>query len=98
MNMTISKQRLFKLFSTLHRISRSRNLATLHVIPENPLIDDKLTITLNGLNPNQKVTIATSVLENRTFFASSAYFISDREGNVYVDKQPSLGGTYKGPY
>ncbi|VDI11239.1 acyl-coenzyme A thioesterase 1/2/4 [Mytilus galloprovincialis] len=66
------------------------------VYPEEPLVDDKISITISGLSPQQKVTVKTSVTEVKSTFSSSACFISDASGHVFIDKQPSLLGTYTG--
>lgn len=66
------------------------------VYPEDPLIDEKLEIIITGLIPNQEVSIKATVTEAKSSFSSTGWFISDSDGNVHVDKQSSLGGTYKG--
>ncbi|XP_052105347.1 acyl-coenzyme A amino acid N-acyltransferase 2-like isoform X7 [Mytilus californianus] len=67
------------------------------VYPDEPLVDDKISITISGLSPQQKVTVKSSVTEGKYTFSCSACFISDSSGHVFVDKQPSILGTYTGP-
>ncbi|XP_052105343.1 acyl-coenzyme A amino acid N-acyltransferase 1-like isoform X3 [Mytilus californianus] len=66
------------------------------VYPDEPLVDDKISITISGLSPQQKVTVKSSVTEGKYTFSCSACFISDSSGHVFVDKQPSILGTYTG--
>lgn len=73
-----------------------RCLMEIKVYPEEPLVDDKISITISGLSPQQKVTVKTSVTEVKSTFSSSACFISDASGHVFIDKQPSILGTYTG--
>lgn len=73
-----------------------RCIMEIKVYPEEPLVDDKITITITGLSPQQKVTVKSSVTEVKSTFSSSACFISDASGHVFVDKQPSILGTYTG--
>jgi dienelactone hydrolase len=64
----------------------------LTITPQQSLIDEKLSIQLSGLNPEQAVTIRARMDEEN--LESSATFMPDKEGNLDLDKETPLSGDY----
>ena len=79
-----------------HQGKLTRHLMEIKVHPDEPLVDEKVHIIISGLKPHQEVTVRSSVTEVKSRFSSSACYISDIEGNVFIHKQQSLSGTYTG--
>lgn len=70
--------------------------ATITVDNEDPLVDDRIKITVTGLQKYQHVTIKAEVVEKRQVFAGSGCFVADDNGAVDLSQQSSLSGTYTG--
>lgn len=64
--------------------------------PIEALMDEKVLITVDGLSPNEPVTIKASLEEDNKKFSSYGCFTSTRRGRVDLGTQPSLQGTYTG--
>lgn len=64
--------------------------------PIEALVDEKVWITVDGLSPNEPVTIKASLEEDNKKFSSYGCFTSTERGRVDPGTQPSLQGTYTG--
>lgn len=64
--------------------------------PIEALVDEKVWITVDGLSPNEPVTIKASLEEDNKKFSSYGCFTSTERGRVDLGTQPSLQGTYTG--
>ena len=72
-------------------------MAKLIVTPVSSLIDEKNEISLTGLDKQQAVTLYAQLRgDDQTLFHSSAHYIANQAGCVFVNEQPSLGGSYTG--
>ncbi|XP_046568731.1 acyl-coenzyme A thioesterase 1-like [Haliotis rubra] len=71
-------------------------MVCLNVNPRVALVDEKVSITVNSLRPQQRVTILLRVEEGKVVFNSCAHFLTDQQGQVNVSQHASLGGTYRG--
>lgn len=67
------------------------------VTSENNLLTDELSIKLQELPPNKKITVCatTQDAENKTW-RSQAVFQSDAQGQIDLNQQASLSGSYQG--
>ena len=69
----------------------------LHLRPKSSLIDKKTKINVSRLKPLQNVTLGAQVVGDKgEIFQSHAYFIADKDGEVDVCRDSSLGGSYRG--
>ena len=68
----------------------------LSVEPFSTLIDEKITITVDGLLPGQPVTFSAELVERNMKFVSHAYYKANNTGMVDVSSMESLGGSYTG--
>jgi hypothetical protein len=60
-------------------------------------VDQKVRVSIRGLNPNQNVTLQAKLCgESKDRYRSVAHFIADNNGQVCVSSQPSVGGSYTG--
>ncbi|KAM3604024.1 uncharacterized protein V6R79_005454 [Siganus canaliculatus] len=61
------------------------------------MFDEPVQLKVAGLRPRQVVTIrATATDERRVVFNSAASYRADESGEVDLDRDPSLGGSYVG--
>lgn len=65
------------------------------VFPSSALIDEKVSIRLDGFRPNQRVIVRARMKDdsNRSW-ASNAEFLTDKHGAVNLDSAKPLSGTY----
>lgn len=71
---------------------------TIHITPKQPLIDEKLNISISGLQPHQLTTIRiheTGVPGGIVEGSSYAVFQADESGEIHLSKQKPLSGTYE---
>lgn len=75
------------------------------IIPEVALIDEKITITLSGFNPKEKVIIQAETneyycinrsCEQKSSDESYAVFEADDNGNIDLSRQAPVEGCYSG--
>ena len=67
------------------------------VEPASSLVDDKVRIFISGLAPKQNVTLEARIVGDRgEVFESQAHYIADKDGEVDVCRDLSLGGSYSG--
>ena len=60
-------------------------------------VDQKVDITVSNLSPEQHVTLrARTIDDSKISFESFARYKADKNGEVLVSSQPSLGGSYTG--
>ncbi|KAL9956932.1 hypothetical protein ACROYT_G038494 [Oculina patagonica] len=65
--------------------------------PKSSLIDKITKIHVTRLKPQQKITLEARVVGDQgEVFASHAHFIADKDGEVDVCRDSSLGGSYSG--
>ena len=61
------------------------------------LVDSMTKIIVAGLKPLQKITLRANVVgDGGEIFQSHAHYIADKHGEVDVDRDSSLGGSYSG--
>lgn len=61
------------------------------------LFDEPIQVKVAGLRPKQEVTVeARSTDEKGVLFSSSATYRADRNGEIHLDRDVSLGGSYCG--
>ena len=97
--MRTAARRLQALQNHIMKASTSTGLHSspnLVVTPKTSLIDQKVHIRLHGLEPNQRIRLVASVRENSIWFESSGLFIASDAGEIDLNRDPSLGGTYTG--
>ena len=69
----------------------------LSVQPGSSLVDDKVKIIASGLRPKQNITLEARIVGDKgEVFESHAYFIADKDGEIDVCRDSSLGGSYSG--
>ena len=79
----------------LHDSLSKRNM--LHLRPKSSLIDKITKINVSQLKPLQNITLGAKVVGDKgEVFKSHAYFIADKNGEVDVCRDSSLGGSYSG--
>ena len=60
-------------------------------------VDQKVDITVSKLSPEQHITLrARTIDDSKIVFESFAYYKADKNGEVLVSSQPSMGGSYSG--
>ena len=71
--------------------------AQLTCSPLSDKVDEKVTINVEGLEPNQKVSLQAKLVgDTNDRYHSLAHYIADQQGRVCLNSQPSLGGSYVG--
>ena len=82
-------------FEILHHSVPKRNMLNLR--PKSSLIDKITKISVSRLKPLQNITLGAKVVGDKgEVFESHAYFIADKDGEVDVCRDSSLGGSYSG--
>lgn len=65
--------------------------------PLSALSDKKVQINVRGLEPNQKISLqAKLICDVQDRYRSVAHYIADDNGEVCLDSQSSVGGSYVG--
>ena len=65
--------------------------------PKSSLLDKITKINISRLKPLQNITLGAEIVGDKgEKFESHAHFIADRDGEVDVCRDPSLGGSYSG--
>jgi pimeloyl-ACP methyl ester carboxylesterase len=71
--------------------------ATFAVTPTQPLMDDRLGITISGLPANRLITIqAKSRAQDQVWWRSTAVFSSGPHGTIDLGSQAPISGAYRG--
>ncbi|RUS75155.1 hypothetical protein EGW08_017095 [Elysia chlorotica] len=60
------------------------------------MIDEKVQIKADGLNPGQKVTLFASIEEANKLYGSCGHYLADEKGTVDTFISDSRGGTFTG--
>ena len=60
------------------------------------MVDERIRISVQNLDPFQQVTIVARAKEQKVDFIAHAHVIADTHGVVDLQRQASLGGTYVG--
>ncbi|XP_020618542.1 bile acid-CoA:amino acid N-acyltransferase-like [Orbicella faveolata] len=69
----------------------------LNLRPKSSLIDKITKINVSQLKPLQNITLGAQIVGDKgETFESHAYFIADKDGEVDVCRDSSLGGSYSG--
>ncbi|KAL9979733.1 hypothetical protein ACROYT_G017440 [Oculina patagonica] len=69
----------------------------LNLRPRSSLIDKITKINISRLKPLQKITLGAEIVGDKgEVFESHAHFIADKDGEVDVCRDSSLGGSYSG--
>ena len=66
------------------------------VTPKTSLLNETVRIQLHGLEPNQIVQLVAKLVENNVKFESSAVYRASPKGDIDLDRDASLAGTYTG--
>ena len=68
-----------------------------NVRPKSSLIDKITKINVSRLDPLQNITLAAQIVGDKgETFESHAHFIADKDGEVDVCRDSSVGGSYSG--
>ena len=70
----------------------------LSAVPYITLMDEIVTIEVDGLQPKEAITLRTYFNDEGKQFESHAHYTSDEKGKVNTTTQPSQGGLYKGMF
>ena len=71
--------------------------ATFVVGPGQPLLDDRLSISVSGLPPNRLITVkARSKAQDQLWWRSEAVFNSGVQGTIDLRAQTPVSGSYRG--
>ena len=60
------------------------------------MIDERVQITTDGLQPGQKVTLFASMTEASNQYGSCGHYVASDQGVVDTFKDASSGGTFSG--
>lgn len=61
------------------------------------LFDEPIQVKVSGLRPRQVVTMRTRAMNERgVVFSASALYRADPSGEINLERDPSLGGSYTG--
>ncbi|KAJ8308252.1 hypothetical protein KUTeg_013126 [Tegillarca granosa] len=71
-------------------------MARINCYPENPLVDQIVSIKIQGLSAGRIYTIRSSLYENKVNFSACGCYISNDNGNIDVQESFCTGGTYTG--
>ncbi|XP_048251941.1 acyl-coenzyme A amino acid N-acyltransferase 1-like [Haliotis rufescens] len=71
-------------------------MVCVNVSPRVALVDERVSITVTGLRPVQRVTVQSWLKQGEAVFRSNAHFLADGQGQIDVSHHVSYGGTYRG--
>ena len=84
-------------FSTSYRSNQEQ---IIQVTPSPSLLDQRVAIKVAGLQRNAKVTLQTKTKQEwrreAVEFMSCAHFVTDEKGELDLNRDSSVGGTYTG--
>ena len=74
--------------------------ATPHIVatPRTSLLDEKVSIQIQGLEAKQIVRLVMHMIENKVKFESIGVFRANATGDIDLDLDASLAGTYTGTH
>lgn len=77
----------------------TQQVAKMVVEPPSCLHDETVSLTVEGLQPGQEITLEASMTDTRGVnFISFAHYKADADGQVDVNTMESIGGSYKGVF
>ena len=83
--------------ASIAKIILRNEMARVCAEPASSLVDDKIRFMVSGLEPNQTVTLGAKLVGDKgEVFESHAHYIADKDGEVDVCRDSSLGGSYSG--
>ena len=60
-------------------------------------VDQKVDITVSKLSPEQHITLRSRTIDDsKVVFESFVHYKANKNGEVLVSSQPSMGGSYTG--
>jgi dienelactone hydrolase len=69
---------------------------TIEVTPKRAMVDEPVTISATGLQPNERVAIRAELVDGEDArWISEADFIADAQGSIDVSKQAPVAGSYQ---
>ena len=69
----------------------------INIQPSNEtLVDEPIHISVNGLTPYQRVTVAAILVEDGHKFVSCGHYEAFDNGSIDMENSESTGGTYTG--
>ncbi len=71
-------------------------MMSIQATPQMSLVDEKVKVTLHGLEPGSKVTLRSQLAEMKMKFEAHAYYQADDKGEVSLMENSSSGGGYTG--
>ncbi|XP_072031495.1 acyl-coenzyme A thioesterase 1-like [Amphiura filiformis] len=66
------------------------------VFPSSVMVDQRVQISVTGLDAGSKVTIRSFMLAEKYRFEAHGHFIADQNGQIRLTHSHSVGGSYKG--
>ncbi len=76
-------------------IGKSTRRPRLEIVPSRALFDEKVSIRLRGVEPNQRITLRARLKDrSNALWESHADFVADEKGVVDVDTRKPVSGTY----
>ncbi|XP_072019187.1 bile acid-CoA:amino acid N-acyltransferase-like [Amphiura filiformis] len=69
-------------------------MTTVYAAPTTSLMDEEVQIKLSGFDPGSKVTVRSFLPEPGLHFEAHGHFMVDGNGEISMEQNPSLGGTY----
>ena len=73
-------------------------MASIQAEPQLTLVDEKVNITLRGLEPGSKVTLRSQLDEMKMKFESHAHYQADEKGELSLVNSNSTGGSFTGKF
>ena len=79
-------------------LAAQRRMASIQASPNLTLMDDKVKVTLNGLEPGSNVTVRSQLTESvlKMRFEAHAHYQANDQGEISLNENSSLGGSFTG--
>ena len=71
-------------------------MASIQATPQLTLVDEKVNVTLSGLESGSKVTLRSQLNEMRMKFESHAHYQADEKGELSLAHSASTSGRFTG--
>ena len=71
-------------------------MASIQAAPPLTLVDEKVNLTIRGLEPGSKVTLRSQLHEMKMKFESHAHYQADEKGELSLTHSASTGGSFTG--
>ena len=72
------------------------NTPTISAVPASAMVDQRINISVTGLEAGSLVTLRCCMTEGKYEFDAHAHFIADTYGRLRLTHNPSIGGSFKG--